>query len=478
MDSIAPRVPLGPKALADPLAPALANLATLALGESGGGITILKTRQPMILEQLLPAKSPTMTEGTIVAWRIQPGDAVKSGQVIAEIQTDKAVIEWEAADNGTVAAILVPAGQVAQVNSIAAIFTSKAGEDAAAAIAAAKDKNTKLNAAAVPAAAATPAVAPAANPLSTPIAAPALAPKAETPTGRGGLRISPLAAKIAAKLGIDVRQVKGSGPEGRIIRRDIEAAAAAGTARIGAGAAGTKPERPALTLTRPDAADTAVAMTPMRKAIARRLSESKAQIPHFYVTDRVDAAALVGLREQLNAFAGVKITVNDLIVRAAALALRQHPEVNATFDGTSIRRTDSADISVAVAIPDGLITPIVFKAHTLTVAQIGTQVRALAKKAAEGRLQPAEFEGGTFTISNLGMFGIESFTAIINPPQAAILAVAGISDEPVVRDGAIVPGKVLRLTLSADHRVVDGAAAAGFLRTLRGLLERPAGLLL
>ncbi len=429
----------------------------------------------MILEQLLPAKSPTMTEGTIVAWRIKPGDAVKSGQVIAEIQTDKAVIEWEAADNGTVAAILVPAGQVVQVNSIAAIFTSKAGEDATAAIAAAKEKNAKLNAAPATAPAAAPAPA-AVTPAVAVSAAPSAPAKTIASVSTSGLRISPLAAKIAAKLGVDVRLVKGSGPDGRIIRRDIEAAAAAGTARIGAGAA--KPERPALTLTRPDAADQALAMTPMRKVIARRLSESKAQIPHFYVTDRVDAGALSDLREQLNAFAGVKITVNDLIVRAAALALRQHPEVNATFDGSSIRRHDSADISVAVAIPDGLITPIVFKAHSLSVAQIGAQVRALAKKAAEGRLQPAEFEGGTFTISNLGMYGIESFAAIINPPQAAILAVAGISDEPVVRAGAIVPGKVLRLTLSADHRVVDGAAAAGFLRTLRGLLEHPAGLLL
>ena len=290
------------------------------------------------------------------------------------------------------------------------------------------------------------------------------------------MRISPVAARMAAQHGLDVRLVKGSGPDGRIIRRDIEQAAASGAARIGSG--GAKPEKPKAKLARADAANQAVAMSPMRQAIGRRLLASKTQIPHFYLTDRIDAEPLARLRDELNAFDGVKVTVNDLVVRAAALALRLHPAVNATFDGTTVTRHDSADISVAVAIPDGLITPIVFKAHGLTVRQIGEQVRTLAKKAQDGALKPAEFEGGTFTISNLGMYGIESFCAIINPPQAAILAVAGVVDEPVVRGGAIVPGKTMRLTLSADHRVVDGATAAEFLRTLKGLLEKPAALLL
>ena len=290
------------------------------------------------------------------------------------------------------------------------------------------------------------------------------------------MRISPVAAKVAAAAGIDARLVKGTGPDGRIILRDIEAAAKSGAAKIGAGSA--KPEKPKLKISRADGqAATAIPLSPMRQVIGKRLLESKTSIPHFQVSESIDAGRLDDLRQQLNAADGVKITVNDLIVKAVAIALRQHPRVNATWNGTSITQLDSADISVAVAIPDGLITPIVAKAHTKTVRQIGDEVRTLAKKAIDGKLQPHEFQGGSFTISNLGMYGIESFTAIINPPQVAILAVAGIKDEPVVRAGAVVPGKVLRVTLSADHRAVDGADAAAFLKTLRELLESPAVLL-
>ena len=216
----------------------------------------------------------------------------------------------------------------------------------------------------------------------------------------------------------------------------------------------------------------------MRKVIGARLLQSKQQIPHFYITEAVDAGALEALRQQLNSIEGVKISVNDLVVKACALALRMVPKVNATFDGTAITLHDSADVSVAVDIPDGLITPIVFKAHTLTVRQISDKVRELAKKARENKLAPAEFQGGSFTISNLGMYGIEQFDAIINPPQAAIIAIAGIRDEAVVRGGSVVPGRVMRVTLSADHRVIDGAVAAEFVKTLRELLESPAVLLL
>jgi pyruvate dehydrogenase E2 component (dihydrolipoamide acetyltransferase) len=426
----------------------------------------------MIIDVLMPALSPTMTEGTIVSWRIKAGDTIKRGQVIGEIQTDKAVAEWEASDAGTVAAVLIPVNTNAKVNMVAAVLTTK-GEDAAAAIAKAKDANAKLAAGgAAPAAVEPPPLPRAPTPAAAPAAAPA---KPAAPAPGKHVRISPVAARMAAQHGLDVRLIKGTGPDGRIIRRDIEQAAAAGTARIGAAA---KSEKPKARLTRADGASQSVAMSPMRQAIGRRLLASKTQIPHFYLTDRIDAEPLARLRDELNAFDGVKVTVNDLVVRAAALALRQHPAVNATFDGTTVTRHDSADISVAVAIPDGLITPIVFKAHSLNVRQIGEQVRTLAKKAQEGALKPAEFEGGTFTISNLGMYGIESFCAIINPPQAAILAVAGVIDEPAVRGGAIVPGKTMRVTLSADHRVVDGATGAEFLRTLKCLLEKPAALLL
>nr|MBA3846996.1 2-oxo acid dehydrogenase subunit E2 [Planctomycetota bacterium] len=271
-------------------------------------------------------------------------------------------------------------------------------------------------------------------------------------------------------------QVSGTGPDGRIIKRDIEKALLLGGAKLGSGAAA--PAKPKLKPFRADRAAKPVPMTGMRAAIGRRLLQSKTQIPHFYVTERIDAANLVVLREQLSAIDGVRVSVNDLVVRATALALRIHPRLNTTFDGTTITEHDSADISVAVAIPDGLITPIVFKAHALSVRQISDAVRDLAKKAQDGKLKPAEFEGGSFTISNLGMYGIEEFSAIINPPQCAILAVGGIKDEPVVRAGQVVPGKTMRVTLSADHRVVDGAAGAEFLKTLRELLEAPAALLI
>ncbi|MBN8526068.1 MAG: 2-oxo acid dehydrogenase subunit E2, partial [Planctomycetes bacterium] len=263
---------------------------------------------------------------------------------------------------------------------------------------------------------------------------------------------------------------------GRIVRADVERAIKDGSAKpLAAGAAA--PAKPKLKVLRADGADKAVAMTPMRNVIASRLQASKQQIPHFYVEDTVDAGALSALREQLNLLDGVRVTVNDLITRACALALRAHPRVNATFDGQAVKQLDSADIAIAVALPDGLITPIVAKAHSKGVRQIGEEIRVLAKKAQEGKLQPAEFQGGSFTISNLGATGIAAFSAIINPPQVAILAVAAIKDEPVVRDGAVVPGKTLRLTLSADHRAVDGADAAAFMKTLRELLENPATLL-
>ena len=427
----------------------------------------------MIIEQLVPAKSPTMTEGTIVSWRVKPGDKVKSGDVIAEIQSDKAVVEWEALDGGTVAEILIPAGSMAQVNQVAAIFTTKGDEDVKAAVAKAKVTNAKLapgGAVAVPVAAPVAAVA-----VATVVAVPT--PSASSGLAKG-VRVSPVAAKIASSLGVDLRAVRGSGPDGRIVRRDVEAAAKAGTAKLGAGGAGAaKAEKPKLKVLRADVANSDVAMSQMRQIIGKRLLEAKTTIPHFYVSESVDAGALVALREQVNLLDGFKVTVNDLIVRASALALRAHPKLNATFHGNSVRYYDTADISVAVAIPDGLITPIVTKAHTKNLKQIGDEVRALAKKAVEGKLQPAEFQGGSFTISNLGMFGIAEFVAIINPPQVAILAVAGIKDEAVVKNGQVVAGKVMRLTLSADHRAVDGADAAAFMKTLRELLEAPATLL-
>lgn len=451
----------------------------------------------MIIEQLMPSLSPTMTEGTLVAWHIKPGDQIKAGQVMAEIQTDKAVVEWECVDAGTVAEILLPAGTAAKVNMVAAIFTTK-NEDVVDAVAQARSRNKALNNDATPSAqpgsvrppAPTEAVetgvisTPAIQHQATPVIMPALTSRGghlEAPAGKN-IRISPVASRLAAAHGLDLRLIVGSGPDGRIVRRDIDAAIKTGSAKLGApGSGGTsgKTEKPKLKPFRPDRQNVVEQpITSMRAAIGRRLQASKQNIPHFQVAERIDAAPLAALRDQFHVYDGIKVSVNDLIVRAVALALRMHPRINSTFDGTTIRQHDSADISVAVALPDGLITPIVFKAHDLNVRQIGERIRDLTKRATLGQLKPNEYEGGTFTISNLGMYGIKQFNAIINPPQCAILAVAAIVDEPVVKGELVVPGKVMRLNLSADHRIIDGAAAAEFVRTVRELLESPAGLLI
>ncbi|MCS6969766.1 MAG: 2-oxo acid dehydrogenase subunit E2 [Planctomycetes bacterium] len=440
----------------------------------------------MIHELTFPALSPTMSEGTLVAWRVKPGDSVKAGQVLAEIQTDKAIVEWESPESGTVRELLIAPNQVAKVNSVAAILTTQ-GEDIAEAVARARAANERLASAAAaaqqppaappPAASAPPPAPLAAAPKPAPnfaASAPPAAPSAPAKPARG-VRITPVAARLAAAHDLDLTRIRGTGPDGRIVRVDVERALADGSARRAAAPAASAP--PKLAVLRPDGADQRVPFTPMRAVIAQRLAQSKQLIPHFAVEQIVDAAALVALREQLNRLEGLRVTINDLIVRAAALALRAHPRLNATCDGQSVTRYDSADIAVAVALPDGLITPIVFKAHAKSVRQIGEEIRQLVKKAQEGRLQPAEFQGGTFTVSNLGASGVASFSAIINPPQVAILAVAAIRDEPVVRQGQVVPGKTLRLTVSADHRAVDGADVAAFLQTLRELLENPATLL-
>lgn len=431
----------------------------------------------MITELTMPSLSPTMEEGTLVAWHIAKGDKIEPGQVVAEVQTDKAVVEWEALDGGYVAELVIEAGTLAKVNAVTAIITSKAGEDIGDAVAEAKAKNESLAGDSAPASDAakdSDGEDKEATPQAPPMPSrPKSEPKPKKTLAKGK-RVSPVAVRLATEQGIDLNQIEGSGPDGRIVKADVQAAIDSGSAKPMAAAAPAS--KPKLKLKRTDASDDSQTLSQMRQVIGRRLLQSKTQIPHFYVTERVNAGAMVALREQLTAFAGVKVTFNDLVLKACALALRLHPTVNSTFHGDRVVKHDSADISVAVAIPDGLITPIVFGAHALSVAEIGDTVRRLATKAKEGSLQPKEFEGGTFTISNLGMYGIEEFNAIINPPQAAIVAVGGIKDEPVVENGAVVAGKTLRLTLSCDHRVVDGADAAGFLRDLRELLERPAAL--
>ncbi len=421
---------------------------------------------------LMPALSPTMTEGTLAKWLKAEGDTVKAGDVIAEIETDKATMEVEAVDEGVLGKILVPAGtEGVKVNAPIAVLVEP-GEAAPSGAA---------PAAAKPAAAA-PAAAP--SPASV-VPAPAAAPVAHS----GDRSIaSPLAKRMAAQAGLDLAGIKGSGPQGRIVKADIEAAmnlpapaAAAAPAPVAAPVAAPRPApAPAPVI----GATTAVPNSSMRKVIARRLSESKATIPHFYVAMDIELDALMKLRAELNAQSpkdgpgSFKLSVNDLIIKACGVALRRHPGVNASWTEDAILQFNDVDISVAVAIPDGLITPIVKGADRKGLATISTEMKDLAARAKTGKLKPEEFQGGGFSISNMGMYGVSHFAAIINPPQAGILAVGAGTQRAVVKNGALAIATVMTCNLSVDHRVIDGSLAAEFMATLKGLIENPLSLML
>jgi pyruvate dehydrogenase E2 component (dihydrolipoamide acetyltransferase) len=401
-----------------------------------------------------------MTEGTVAAWHKKVGDKVKSGEVLAEIETDKATMEFESFQDGVLLHIGVDKGKTAKVDSILAIL-GKEGEDVAALIA---SDAAAIPAAATPApvAAAAPAATPA--PVSAPAAVAVAAPIAAPATTNGRLKASPLAKKIAEEKGIDIGSVAGSGDGGRIVRRDVEnftpAAAAAPTyvpAFIPSGTERYTEEN----------------VSQMRKTIARRLAESKFTAPHFYLTMEIDMDNAMAARKAINDSGTAKVSFNDMVVKACAMALRQHPKVNSSWRGETIRYNEHVHIGVAVAVDEGLLVPVVRFANEKGLSQIGAEVKSFAEKAKSKKLQPSDWEGNTFTISNLGMFGIEEFTAIINPPDACILAVGGIKAVPVVKNGAVVPGNVMKVTLSCDHRVVDGASGAAFLQTLKAFLENP-----
>ena len=419
----------------------------------------------------MPKLSDTMTEGVVAEWHKNVGDQVESGEVLAEIETDKATMEFESFQDGVLLHIGVDKGATAAVDSILAIL-GEAGEDVSGLLAA----EAEAPAAAAPAPEPTPAptpvpapveAAPAPAPATAPVAAPApaVAPAAKvaapTPSANGKIKASPLAARLAAERGIDLGRVAGTGDGGRIVKRDIEGYVPA-PAAAGLGAVESSTDFP---------------VTQMRKTIARRLAESKFTAPHFYLKLSVDMGAAVEARQAINAQEGVKVSFNDMVVKAVSLALKKHPAVNSAWMDTHIRQNDHVHIGVAVAVEDGLLVPVVRHADRKSLTEIGAEVKDYAGKAREKKLQPSDWEGNTFTISNLGMFGIEDFTAIINPPDACILAVGGISDVPVVKDGAVVPGKVMKLTLSCDHRVVDGATGAAFLQEVKSLLEHPVRML-
>jgi pyruvate dehydrogenase E2 component (dihydrolipoamide acetyltransferase) len=445
---------------------------------------------------LMPALSPTMTEGKLAKWLKKEGDEVKSGDVIAEIETDKATMEVEAVDEGKLQKILVPEGTDAvKVNEPIAVLLAEGEEPSAVAPAPAKPAPS-------PAPQAKPAPPPgpqAAPPQAPPSRAPLEAPAPLQPARAPGERIfaSPLARRLAAESGIDLRSVNGRGPHGRIVKADIEAARAQATAARPAAAPTAAPvaapaaAAPAI----PGAAITAAAVagniahhlvphTTMRRVIARRMAEAKQQVPHFYLSIDCEIDQLLKLRTDLNAKApekgedAYKLSVNDFVIRASALALRKVPSANAAFSDEGTVMFDAVDISVAVAIPGGLITPIIRDADRKGLAVISNEMRVLVAKARDNKLKPEEFQGGTFSISNLGMYGIKEFAAVINPPQGAILAVGAGEQRPVVKGGALAVATMMTCTLSVDHRALDGAIGSEFLAAFKKLIEDPITMLL
>ncbi len=435
-------------------------------------------------EVFMPRLSDTMEEGVISRWLKKEGDTVHQGDVIGEIDTDKATMDLEVFEDGVLEKLLVPEGTTVAIGEAVAIIGGGSGTGAETAPGTSTTQST--TAAEAPAAPREPA-APA------PSAAPAAPKEPAKPTSGGRVLTSPLARRIAAEHGIDPAAITGTGPGGRIVRADVEAAAAAGEGRTekpGLGAPAGQPAQPGRAgAARPEGAagqaDTGadsieVPLTQMRKATARRLTESAAA-PHFFLTNVVGVDRLFAFRHEVNqryADTGVKVSVTDLLVRACAVTLHEHPQVNSSWAGDKILQHRRTHIGVAVAIENGLIVPVVRDAEAKPLDELAAETRELAEKARAGKLKPDEFSGGTFTISNLGMFGIDNFTAVINPPEAAILAVGAATEEPFVQDGTLQSRRIMKLTMTADHRVLDGATAAAFLRDLKQTLEEPLRILL
>ena len=420
----------------------------------------------------MPRLSDTMEEGNIVGWLKKVGDAVSPGDVLAEVETDKATMELESFNEGFLLYIGVPEGPIA-VEGVIAIIGDK-GEDISALL---DQVKAEASAPATPAAQAeSPEPAPAAKPQAahTMMTAPAaVATMNSTSTGNERVKISPLARKMAKEAGINIWNIQGTGEAGRIIKRDIEAAVANG----GAAASPSAAQVAAPQMMQSTAVDPAIygdkPISQMRKVIARRLGESKFSAPHFYLTMEMNMDKMITARKAINEDAPIRISFNDLIIKASAAALRKHPEINASWMGDKITYHQDINIGVAVAIDEGLMVPVIRNADLKSLTALKTEIKLLAGKAKERKISPDEMSGNTFTISNLGMFDIDEFTAIINPPDACILAVGSIVEKPIVKDGEIVIGNMMKVTLSCDHRIVDGAKGAGFLQTLKGLLENP-----
>ncbi|MEQ8658147.1 MAG: pyruvate dehydrogenase complex dihydrolipoamide acetyltransferase [Hyphomicrobiales bacterium] len=438
----------------------------------------------MPINILMPALSPTMEEGNLAKWLVKEGDSVTSGDVLAEIETDKATMEVEAVDEGTVGKIVVPDGTAGvKVNELIAVLLEE-GEDASAI-------DTSAPAPVAPAATAAPADAPTAAPA-------AAAPAGPAPVSSSGDRViaSPLARRIAKQNGIDLAAVSGTGPRGRVVKADVEAAIAGGTGKVSAAAAAPSqaaaPAKSAPTGMSDDAVlklfeEGSYELVPhdgMRKTIAARLTESKQTIPHFYVSVDCQLDALLKLRSELNKSAPVKdekpaykLSVNDMVIKALALGLRDVPDANVSWTASDMVKHKHADVGVAVSIPGGLITPIVRRAEEKPLSVISNEMKDLGKRAKDRKLAPAEYQGGTTAVSNMGMMGVSDFAAVVNPPHATILAVGAGEQRPVVKDGALAIATVMTVTLSTDHRCVDGALGAELLGAFKSYIENPMSML-
>ena len=412
----------------------------------------------------MPKLSDTMTEGVVAAWNKKVGDTVKSGEVLAEIETDKATMEFESFFDGELLHIGVEVGKPAPVNAIIAIIGNK-GEDISSLLSNSpatpvvdnKSEEIKTE---------TPVIALESTPAA-PVEKSITTAVSSTASTNGRVFASPLAKKLAEEKGIDIGSVSGTGEGGRITKRDVDHY----TPYVPA-------ERTVISASTGQESFTDEPISQMRKTIARRLAESKFTAPHFYLTLDIDMDNAIAARKSLNGIEGVKVSFNDMVIKSVAHALKQHPTVNSAWLGDIIRRNQHVHIGVAVAVDEGLLVPVIRFADTKGLTQISSEVRSYAQKAKDKKLQPSDWEGNTFTISNLGMFGIEAFTAIVNPPDSCILAVGGIKEVPVVKNGQIVPGNIMKVTLSCDHRVVDGASGAAFLQTFKQYMENPVAMLL
>ena len=412
----------------------------------------------------MEALSPTMEEGRLVKWTKQEGDPVKTGETLAEVETDKAVMELVARADGNLVKILVPEGKTVPVGDPVA-YIGAPGESVAAAGSAAPLMRAPSSAGSTP---------------STPSAPPPSVTPAPPPADAARIKASPLAKRIARETGVDLKLVSGSGPGGRVVRRDLEGAPATPPTVAAPAVPFPLPPSPLPAVVRSGAAFEDVPLTQIRKTIAKRLVTSLGPIPHFFLTTEVDMERAAEARAALNRELGDqgKVSFNDIILKATALALLRHRACNAWFQEDHIRYWNEVHLGMAVAVDDGLITPIIRNTDQKSLSQISVEARALADKARSRHLRPEEYTGATFTVSNLGMFDIDQFTAVINPPEAGILAVGTVVEKPVVLEGQVVPRKRLRLTMSCDHRVIDGATGAAYLKTLKQMLENPLAMLL